>query len=85
MSLGVDSDGLVTAHDGCNVLSGSWVATDDPDLVTFTALEVISGACPDALPDWLPAVASGLVTGDELTVQDDDGQPLATLERDAIG
>jgi heat shock protein HslJ len=77
-SLELASDGTLTGTDGCNRLSGSW--TDDDDTITFEQVASTRMFC-EGVDDWLSQLATGTISGETLTVFNDRGTEIGTLER----
>lgn len=76
--LELGDDGSLSGTDGCNQLAGEW--KQDGDTVEFRDVASTLRACPD-LDTWMAGVASATVSGDTMTVLDQDGGELGTLER----
>jgi heat shock protein HslJ len=77
-NLTLHKDGDVTGFDGCNQVSGHWEATDDG--VNFGPFAGTMMAC-DGVDTWLNLAASASIAYDTMTVLDEDGRELGTLER----
>ena len=71
-------DGTVSGTDGCNRLSGSW--TQDGPTVTFERMISTLMAC-EGVDTWLSQVSTATLDGDVLTVLDQSGAEIGTLER----
>lgn len=73
-------DGRVSGSDGCNSLSGSWRAKDDAVVVSDVASTLM--ACP-GVDTWLRGIAQATLSDDggRLTVTDDAGTRIGTLDR----
>ncbi|MGK9147375.1 META domain-containing protein [Plantibacter flavus] len=73
-------DGRVSGSDGCNRLAGSWKATGDTIVVSDVASTLM--ACPD-VDTWLSGIAQATLSegDDQLTVLDDSGAEIGSLER----
>lgn len=74
-------DGRVSGSDGCNSLSGSWKADGDAIIVSDVATTLM--ACPD-VDTWLSGIAQATVSesDDQLTVLDESGTEIGSLDRD---
>jgi heat shock protein HslJ len=77
-SLELDEDGTLTGTDGCNRLTGEWVE-NGVDL-TFENVATTLMACPDA-DTWLSGLDTATIDGSTMTVFDESGKKLGTLER----
>ena len=77
-SLVLGDDGALTGTDGCNRLIGTWAA--EADTVTFVEVASTRMMC-EGVDTWLSALATGTVDGDTLTVFDESGEEIGTLER----
>jgi len=77
-SLVLGDDGSLTGTDGCNRLVGTWTA--DADTVTFVEVASTRMLCED-VDTWLSALATGTIADDTLTVFDESGKEIGTLER----
>jgi len=70
--------GTVSGSDGCNQLNGTWKI--DGSTIEFGAFSATMMACED-VDTWLSAASSATVSGDEMTVLDDGGKEIGTLEK----
>lgn len=77
-SLVLGDDGSLTGTDGCNRLIGTWTA--EADTVTFVEVASTRMLC-EGVDTWLSALATGTIADDTLTVQDESGEEIGTLER----
>lgn len=77
-SLTFSQDGSVSGSDGCNRISGSWSQSGS----TITTGPMVSTMmyC-EGVDTWLSQIDSATMDGDTLTVIDQDGQQIGTLER----
>ena len=73
-------DGSVTGSDGCNTMNGTWKI--DGSSVDFGAFAATMMAC-DGVDTWLSGAASATVDGDQMTVLDDKGKSIGTLQKQA--
>ncbi len=71
-------DGSVSGSDGCNQLTGSWEL--DGTTVQLGDLGATMMACED-VDTWLSQAQSATVSGDTLTVLDESGDSIGTLEK----
>ncbi|KQX05105.1 MULTISPECIES: META domain-containing protein [unclassified Leifsonia] len=76
--LTLESDGAVAGTDGCNQLNGTWEKADDG--VTFGTFSSTMMACDD-VDAWLGTATSATIDGDSMTVMDETGKKIGTLER----
>lgn len=76
----LSEDGKVSGTDGCNRLMGSYEA--DGETVTFGPLASTLMFC-EGVDTWLGKAVTGVVSGDQLTLSDQDGAEIGTLERGA--
>lgn len=76
--LELGDDGSLTGNDGCNQLAGEW--EQDGDTVTFNDVAMTLMACED-VDTWMTGLATATVSGDTMTVLDQAGDELGTLER----
>lgn len=81
-NLMLSEDGQVSGYDGCNQLSGEWEPTDDG--VEFGDLASTQMACED-VDTWLGQASSATISGDTMTVLDESGEEVGTLQRDGDG
>nr|WP_235483470.1 META domain-containing protein [Leifsonia sp. Leaf325] len=72
-----NDDGSVTGADGCNGMSTSWMMSDST--VTFGAWASTDMACPN-VDTWLSNAATATYTADTMTVMDQDGEAIGTLD-----
>lgn len=77
-NLVLDSDGSFTGTDGCNQMGGSWAA--DGAEVTFSDVRQTLMACQD-VDTWLSALVTATATSDSLTVFDENGAEIGSLDR----
>ncbi|WP_125613010.1 META domain-containing protein [Specibacter cremeus] len=70
--------GLFSGSDGCNRLLGGWKANGDK--VTFGPVSSTQASCPD-VDTWLSKAATASIDGNTLTVFDQGGTKLGTLDR----
>lgn len=70
--------GTVSGSDGCNQMNGTW-KIDGAD-VEFGPFAATMMACED-VDTWLSGAASATVSGSEMTVMDDKGKEIGTLEK----
>lgn len=73
-----EADGVLTGTDGCNRLSGTWEI--DGETVEFGPLISTLMAC-EGVDTWLAQGASATIDGDVLTVLDEEGNEIGTLEK----
>lgn len=76
--LTLNDGGQLDGSDGCNALTGSWEAEGDEidfDDVTSTLM-----AC-EGVDTWLGALESATLSGDTMTVRNEGGAVIGTLER----
>jgi heat shock protein HslJ len=77
-NLDIENDGTFSGSDGCNRLSGQ--GQIDGDEITFGAIASTMMAC-EGVDTWLSKAATGNVKGDTMTVLDDSGKTIGTLDR----
>lgn len=77
-SLELAEDGTLTGTDGCNRLNGRWIE-NGVDL-TFENVATTLMACPD-VDTWLSALDTATIDGSTMTVHDESGADIGTLER----
>ena len=77
-SLELEEDGTLTGTDGCNQLSGQWI--ENGVELTFENVASTMMACPDA-DTWLSGLDTASIDGSTMTVYDESGDELGTLER----
>ena len=77
-SLVLEADGTLTGTDGCNRLTGEWVE-NGVDL-TFENVATTLMACAD-VDTWLSGLDTATIDGSTMTVYDESGDELGTLER----
>ncbi|WP_456824234.1 META domain-containing protein [Cellulomonas sp. P5_E12] len=70
--------GTVSGSDGCNQLNGTWKI--DGSTIEFGPFAATMMAC-DGVDTWLSGASSATVSGDVLTVLDDGGKKIGTLEK----
>jgi len=70
--------GTVNGSDGCNQLNGTWKI--DGSTIEFGAFAATMMAC-DGVDTWLSGASSATVSDNELTVMDDKGKEIGTLEK----
>jgi heat shock protein HslJ len=75
-----EGNGQVTGSDGCNGVQGEYTLEDDTATIErgFGTLK----GCTD-VDTWLHEASSVVVSGDEMTVLDADGEEIGTLSREA--
>jgi len=78
-SLVLDEGGDLTGTDGCNRLTGTWTV-DESDHVEFHDVASTRMAC-EGVDTWLEALSQATVADDTMTVIDQDGSEIGTLER----
>lgn len=78
-SLELDDDGGLTGTDGCNQLTGTWTV-DESDHVEFHDVASTRMACAD-VDTWLAGLSQATIADDTMTVIDQDGSEIGTLER----
>ncbi len=76
--LELGDDGSLAGNDGCNLLSGRW--EQDGNTVQFNEVASTLRACPD-VEVWMTGLASATVTEDTMSVLNEAGDTLGTLER----
>lgn len=77
-NLNIEDDGTFSGSDGCNRLSGQ--GQIDGDEITFGSIASTMMAC-EGVDTWLGKAATGNVKGDTMTVLDDKGSTIGTLDR----
>ena len=77
-SLELEEDGTLTGTDGCNRLNGEWVE-NGVDL-TFENVATTLMACPD-VDTWLSGLDTATIDGTTMTVHDESGDEIGTLDR----
>jgi len=77
-SLEFAEDGTVSGTDGCNQLGGQYAV--EGDTVTFSGMHTTLMAC-EGVDAWLGGAATAAVDGESMTVYDDSGDRLGTLDR----
>ncbi|GAA1611205.1 META domain-containing protein [Leucobacter chromiireducens] len=70
--------GEVSGNDGCNVIGGSYTLTNGT--IEFGVLHSTMMFC-EGVDTWLQHAHTGTVQGDTLTVRDESGAEIGTLER----
>ena len=76
--LDLSADGSLSGTDGCNRLMGSWEA-DGAD-IDFAQTASTRMFC-EGVDTWLSDLATATVTADVMTVFDDSGAQIGTLNR----
>ncbi len=71
-------EGALSGTDGCNRLMGTWSETDG--VITFSEVASTKMFC-DGVDTWLSGLATAEIDGDTMTVLDDAGTTIGTLER----
>lgn len=79
-SLVIEDGGDLTGTDGCNQLTGTWTV-DESDHVQFHNVASTRMAC-EGVDTWLEGLSQATVADDTLTVLDQDGSEIGTLERE---
>jgi len=77
LSLAVD--GSFSGNDGCNILSGSWLAKGDGS-IAFEQVASTRRFC-EGIDTWLALAAHARVLGTIMTIEDADGAVLGQLTR----
>ena len=77
-SLELAEDGTLSGTDGCNQLSGQW--TENGVDLTFENVASTMMACAD-VDTWLSALDTATIDGSTMTVFDESGDEIGTLER----
>ena len=77
-SLELAEDGTLSGTDGCNQLSGQW--TENGVDLTFENVASTMMACAD-VDTWLSALDTATIDGSTMTVHDESGKDIGTLER----
>ena len=77
-SLELAEDGTLSGTDGCNQLSGQW--TENGVDLTFENVASTLMACAD-VDTWLSALDTATIDGSTMTVHDESGEDIGTLER----
>jgi len=77
-SLVLEEDGTLTGTDGCNQLSGQWV--ENGVELTFENVASTMMLCAD-VDTWLSGLDTAKIDGSTMTVYDESGKKLGTLER----
>lgn len=77
-SLELESNGKLSGTDGCNRLMGSYTVSGNE--VTFTGVASTLMYC-EGVDTWLSQLATAQVDGDTMTVLDEAGAEIGTLER----
>ncbi|WP_456846155.1 META domain-containing protein [Cellulomonas sp. P5_C6] len=70
--------GKVNGSDGCNQMNGTWKI--DGSTIEFGPFAATMMACAD-VDTWLSSATSATVSGDEMTVLDDGGKTIGTLQK----
>lgn len=71
-------DGALTGTDGCNNLVGAW--TQEGDVIDFGEVASTMMFC-EGVDTWLLTLKTGTVDGDTLTILDEGGATIGTLEK----
>lgn len=71
-------DGGLSGTDGCNTLTGTWEKKDDK--VSFGPVASTLMAC-DGVDAWLSALNSATISGTTMTVLDQGGAKIGTLDK----
>ncbi|ANJ25545.1 META domain-containing protein [Agromyces aureus] len=79
-SLVLADGGGLTGTDGCNRLTGSWTV-DESDHVEFHDVASTRMAC-ESVDTWLEGLSQATIADDTMTVLDQDGSEIGTLERE---
>ncbi|WP_082461832.1 META domain-containing protein [Agromyces sp. Leaf222] len=79
-SLVIEDGGDLTGTDGCNQLTGTWTV-DESDHVQFHNVASTRMAC-EGVDTWLEGLSQATVADDTMTVLDQDGSEIGTLERE---
>ncbi|MGN6427942.1 MAG: META domain-containing protein [Leifsonia sp.] len=77
-NLTIENDGTFSGTDGCNRLSGK--GSIDGDTITFGPMASTMMAC-EGVDEWLGKAATGTAKGSTMTVYDDSGSTIGTLEK----
>ncbi|AGW42599.1 hypothetical protein O159_27010 [Leifsonia xyli subsp. cynodontis DSM 46306] len=77
-NLTIQSDGSFSGSDGCNRLMGK--GSIDGDSISFGPIVSTRMAC-EGVDEWLDKAARGTVAGSTLTVYDDKGGKIGTLDK----
>lgn len=77
-SLELSEDGKVTGTDGCNRLMGGY--SEEGGTVQFEQLASTMMYC-EGVDTWLSKASSATVSGDTLTIADESGTEIGTLQR----
>ena len=77
-SLELAEDGALTGTDGCNRMTGEWIE-NGVDL-TFENVAMTRMACAD-VDTWLSGLDTATIDGSTMTVYDESGTEIGTLER----
>lgn len=76
--LELGDDGSLSGNDGCNGLAGDW--EQNGDAVTFSDVAMTLKLC-EGVDTWMTGLATATVSGDTMTVLDQAGAELGTLQR----
>jgi heat shock protein HslJ len=76
--LSLEEDGTFVGSDGCNSLGGTWMSSDDEQVV-FGEISSTEIACP-GIDTWLSQLASAEVQADVMTVRSMDDTVIGRLE-----
>ena len=77
-SLELEEDGTLSGTDGCNQLSGQWI--ENGVELTFENVASTMMLCAD-VDTWLSGLDTAKIDGSTMTVYDESGKKLGTLER----
>ncbi|MFF2370438.1 META domain-containing protein [Agromyces sp. NPDC058110] len=78
-SLVLADGGGLTGTDGCNRLTGTWTV-DESDHVEFHEVAQTRKAC-EGVDTWLEGLSQATIADDTMTVIDQDGSEIGTLEK----
>lgn len=73
-----DQAGFVSGSDGCNRINGQWFLVAGE--LSFSQLSSTQMACED-VDQWLTTAVRAEINGDAMTLLNDKGQPVGTLDR----
>ena len=77
-SLTIKTDGTFSGTDGCNRLTGQ--GSIDGDTITFGPMASTLMAC-QGVDEWLNKAATGTAKGSTMTVYDQQGSKIGTLDK----
>lgn len=77
-NLTIENNGSFSGTDGCNRLTGT--GSIDGDSITFGPMASTLMAC-EGVDEWLNKAATGTAKGSTLTIYDDGGNAIGTLEK----